>query len=85
MYRVSTAAKSDPPAVMLARSLWPSIENAQLRPELNTRLLIEIMKRGKSFAIPATLQARWKIVQAAAREFGFSFRYFGNRRPGLRG
>ena len=81
VYRVSTAAKSDPPALMLARSLWPAIGNVQLRLELNTRLLIEIMKRGKSFAIPATLEARWKIVQAAAETFGFSLCYFGDRRP----
>jgi hypothetical protein len=58
------------------------MQNDQVQLEVNTHLLMEIMKLRKSFAVPATLKARWKIVQANARKSGLSIRYFGDRRDG---
>lgn len=82
IYRASAAAKSLPPGLMLASPIWTQMQDDQVQLEVNTHLPIEIIKLRRSFAIPATLKARWKIVQEYARKSGFSLRYFGDRRPG---
>jgi hypothetical protein len=82
IYRASAVAKSLPPAVMLDSPIWTQMQNDQVQLEVNTHLLMEIMKLRKSFAVPVTLKARWKIVQANARKSGLSIRYFGDRRDG---
>jgi integrase len=81
IYRVSAAAKSLPPALKLPTSILTLIKGDQLPLEVNTHLLIEMMKLRRSFAIPSELKAQWKIVHACAQKSGFSFRYFGDRRP----